>query len=747
MRDVMQDALDRLLDRQKRAWLDGARPSVDDLLRDSSLPRNPETMLDLLYNEILVREELDETPSLDEYLSRYPHLGDDLKIHFEVHRAVQENLVLDTRRISICESAVDQDFWVPDCDTPADYEIVGELGRGGMGIVYKARHRRLKRFIALKTFHPGRLPSARELTRFGAEARAIARLQHPNIVQIFEVGQERGKPFLALEFAEKGTLAQKIREMPLTPRDAAELLASLANAVQHAHEQNIVHRDLKPANVLFTRDGTAKITDFGLAKLLEPDGPEEAARRAQGDATVSGEPLGTPRYMAPEQAAGRLDRIGPATDIYALGNILYECLTGQVPFLSSSVVETMDRIRSEDPAPPRRSQKAIPRDLETICLKCLHKEPERRYGSARALADDLERFLRGEPILGRRISPWEHASRWSRRNPAFATLIAAGFAFFVAGSIAMGVRHHRERQRLADLRTEVGALVVQGQQALARQEPREAKEAFLSALTKIKDEPALADHELGVRGWYDQAVRDSERYRWRQRRPPPTFDERFEEALALATVLEPQDAESAEAIGQAVRLALTTADDSVRRSDRRILESLDAASHVPLDPKSPDIVDLFLSAFDRHRKHDDAGAIRDLDRLLANEPEHFPGRFLQAQCFLCAKRAAEAKVALTACIGQRPDMAWPYLLRSAAHLQLADAGSAAQDLQCATDFDPKGAARKRLDVALRDLRAFAGGLPEAEQTAYRNVTVRTAAGPKRLGELHDFRVPIEKGAN
>ena len=276
MNDAMQDVLDRVLDRQKQAWLDGARPSVDDLLRDSALPSDPETMLDLLYNEILVREELDEAPSLDEYVSRYPQLGDDLKLHFEVHRAVRDNLVLETRRMPESGAVVDPDPWAAGGNAPADYEIVGELGRGGMGIVYKARHRRLKRFIALKTFHPGRLPSRRELARFGAEARAVARLQHPNIVQIFEVGQERGKPFLALEFAEQGTLAQKIREMPLTPRDAAELLASLADAVQHAHEQNIVHRDLKPANVLFTRDGTPKITDFGLAKLLEPDGPDEA---------------------------------------------------------------------------------------------------------------------------------------------------------------------------------------------------------------------------------------------------------------------------------------------------------------------------------------------------------------------------------------------------------------------------------------------------------------------------------------
>ena len=212
-------------------------------------------------------------------------------------------------------------------------------------------------------------------------------------------------------------------------------------------------------------------------------------------------------------------------------------------------------------------------------------------------------------------------------------------------------------------------------------------------------------------------------------------------------MLDPHVPESAEAIGQAVKLALATADDSVRRSDRRILEALNAGSHVPLEPNSPDVVDLFLGALDRHRKQDDAGAIRDLDRLLASEPEHFVSRLLQAECLLCAKRPGEAKVALTACIGQRPDMAWPFLLRSAAHLQLADAGSAAQDLQKAMDFNPDGPTRKRLDTALHDLRAFAAGLPEAERTAYEYVTVRTPAGPKRLGELHEFRVPTENGAN
>jgi len=262
----------------------------------------------------------------------------------------------------------------------ADYEILSVLGQGGMGIVYKARHRRLKRLVALKMFQPGRFPSERELARFRTEAETVARLQHPNIVQIFEVGQANGLPFLALELAENGTLAQKLQNLPFAPRAAAELVEILARAIQHAHEQHIIHRDLKPANVLFARDGTAKITDFGLAKVLEHDLDGR-------DATRSGEPIGTPRYMAPEQAAGQGDQIGPATDVYALGTLLYEALTGQVPFVSASVVETMQKIRQDEPLPPRRLQPSIPRDLETICLNCLHKAPQRRYASALALGE------------------------------------------------------------------------------------------------------------------------------------------------------------------------------------------------------------------------------------------------------------------------------------------------------------------------------------------------------------------------
>ncbi|MEI7688116.1 MAG: serine/threonine-protein kinase, partial [Planctomycetota bacterium] len=412
MSRIAQTDLDAALDRQRTAWLSGSRPNVEDLLRDTSLPPEPDVLLDLIYNEIVVREQLGETPVLDEYVTRFPRLGEDLKLHFEVHSAVHENLV-DTNFMTEGKSGdVSLDFG----PCLANYEIIRELGRGGMGVVYKARHRRLKRLVAIKMFHPGRQPTPRERARFRTEAEAVARLAHPNVVQIFEIGEESGMPFLAIELAENGTLQDKLLDRPFEAGVAAELIETLARAIHHAHQQHVIHRDLKPTNILFTADDAPKITDFGLAKIVE----ENSAK--PGDRTRSGEALGTPRYMSPEQALGRIEQIGPATDIYALGTMLYECLTGQPPFVSPSVVETIDRIRNEEPLPPRRMQRAIPRDLETICLYCLHKQPARRYASALDLADDLRHFADGEPISARRTPAWERAWMWCRRRPSIATL-------------------------------------------------------------------------------------------------------------------------------------------------------------------------------------------------------------------------------------------------------------------------------------------------------------------------------------
>ncbi len=269
------------------------------------------------------------------------------------------------------------------------YEILGILGRGGMGVVYQARQIRLKRFVALKMILAGAHAGAEELARFRTEAEAVARLQHPNIVQIYEVGEQDGRPYFSLEFVDGGSLAQKLVGTPLPARQAAGLVETLARAMHAAHERGIVHRDLKPANVLLTADGTPKITDFGLAKRLDADTVQ----------TQSGAVMGTPSYMAPEQAAGKIRAIGPATDIYALGAILYELLTGRPPFKTESVMDTLLQVMEREPDWPRIHNRQVDRSLEAICLKCLQKSPRDRYPSAAALAEDLTAYLQGEPVL------------------------------------------------------------------------------------------------------------------------------------------------------------------------------------------------------------------------------------------------------------------------------------------------------------------------------------------------------------
>jgi serine/threonine protein kinase len=316
------------------------------------------------------------------------------------------------------------------------YEILQELGRGGMGVVYQARQVKLDRLVALKMILAA--PQSADLERFRTEGGAVARLRHPNIVQIYEVGDHAGRPYLVLEHVEGGSLAEKLNGAPLPPREAAALLLPLADAVQHAHQAGILHRDLKPANVLLSTVGKAsspvsaeedrrerlsyvpKITDFGLAKRLD----------VEGGHTQTGSVLGTPSYMAPEQAEGRLADAGPATDVYALGATLYEMLTGRPPFTGTTVLEILEHVRTLDPVPPRALQPGVPRDLEVICLKCLQKRPADRYDSAATLAEDLQNFLAGEAIRARPLNLLDHFRRQLSRKDvgAFANVRSHGLA-------------------------------------------------------------------------------------------------------------------------------------------------------------------------------------------------------------------------------------------------------------------------------------------------------------------------------
>jgi serine/threonine protein kinase/Tfp pilus assembly protein PilF len=369
----------------------------------------------------------------------------------------------------------------PDLELPTipGYELLGELGNGGMGVVYKARHLGLNRVVALKTIRAGSQASKKDRARFASEARAVARLGHPNIVQIFDVGEHEGHAYLSLEFVDGGSLADQLTGQPFPAEVVAPLVECLARAIHFAHQRGIIHRDLKPANILLVSGGVVKdpkdtrddkdytthhspltshdspltthqpkITDFGLAKQLD----------SNEDYTRSGTIVGTPSYMAPEQAMARNDEIGLATDIHALGVMLYELLTGKRPYRGETTVDLQMRIATQDPVPPSRLCSHLPRDLETICLRCLQKKPARRYATAEALADDLRRFQAREAIQARPVRRWERGLRWVRRRPAVAGLLALSLLLALAllsGAAVFQYRQHRRHEHTRATLTDV----------------------------------------------------------------------------------------------------------------------------------------------------------------------------------------------------------------------------------------------------------------------------------------------------
>lgn len=297
--------------------------------------------------------------------------------------------------------------------TISGYEILTELGRGGSGVVYKARHRHLNRLVALKVLRAESGGCSDLRRRFLEEARTVGRLQRTGVVQIYEINTQADPPYLTLEFVAGGSLRDGLTRQRFTPREAAQMVANLARVLAGVHQAGVIHRDLKPSNILLTEDGTPKLTDFGIARCLE----------AAEELTRTGEIVGTPAYMAPEQAAGRRAEVGPATDVYGLGAVLYETLTGRPPFQAETPLETLRQVQTEDPLPPRRLKAGVPRDLETICLKCLEKEPRCRYPSAAALAADLDRYLGGQPVQARPLGAFGRTGRWCRRKPLAATLL------------------------------------------------------------------------------------------------------------------------------------------------------------------------------------------------------------------------------------------------------------------------------------------------------------------------------------
>jgi serine/threonine protein kinase/predicted Zn-dependent protease len=555
----------RLRADQQQRWQRGERVRVATYLEHlPELRGDDEMLLDLVYGEIVLRRQLGQMPQLEEYLPLLPRCARQLASRFAFPTESATKMLpgadapaRDRTSPSATEQATvkSRDPGVPPPPGPTDqartvplpgdpqatrpqrsaeqarsgsrqveaaagvrpnlagFEILGELGRGGMGVVYWVRQARLNRTAALKMLLAGMHAGPEERARFRTEAEAVARLQHPNIVQVYEVGEHEDRPYQVLEYVDGGSLAKKLEGTPLPAGQAAALAEALARAMHYAHQRGVVHRDLKPANVLLARTDPSqgvplgagseevvhyqpKITDFGLAKLVGGGGDGQ---------TQTGAIMGTPSYMAPEQAAGRAREVGPASDVYALGAILYALLTGLPPFRGTTVLDTLKQVQGHEPVPPTRLGLNVPRDVETICLKCLAKEPGKRYASAEELAEDLRRFRTGEPIQARPTPRWERAWKWARRRPAAAALLgvscAAALSLFLLTlwhnahlqtSLANALAQVRDAN-LVRVQAQWEAVFQAGQEAAEKDDLQTAKIRLSEALAHIRAEPGLAD--------------------------------------------------------------------------------------------------------------------------------------------------------------------------------------------------------------------------------------------------------------
>lgn len=391
-----------------------------------------------------------------------------------------------------------------------DYELLLEVARGGMGVVYKARQRTLNRVVAIKMILSGQLASPEDVQRFYSEAESAASLDHPGIVPIYEVGQHEGQHYFSMGFVEGRSLAAHIAVGLMAPAEAAELMIRITEAIAYAHSRGVIHRDLKPANILLDKDGAPKVTDFGLAKKIE----------TESGLTHTGAILGTPSYMPPEQAAGKTEQVGTLADVYSLGAILYCLLTGRPPFQASSPVNTILQVLNQEPVAPRQLNPSVPRDLETICLKCLSKEPHRRYTSAQELADDLERFLNDEPIVARPIGALHRGWRWCRRNSVVASLATGVAATLIIGAIVSTFFAVLASQRLVVANGETAranreaddAVAAKNREEQEKQRAVNAERAAEDARREAEIKRNLAERKLYVANMriIQQAMREGE---------------------------------------------------------------------------------------------------------------------------------------------------------------------------------------------------------------------------------------------
>ena len=395
-----------------------------------------------------------------------------------------------------------------------DYEIQKELGRGGMGVVYKARQVKLNRPVALKMIKAGVLADAADLRRFQNEAEAVALLDHPGIVPVYEVGEHDGQRYFSMKLIEGGNLADQLASFRDNPGAAVPLMIETAEAVQHAHMRGILHRDLKPANILIDRKGRPHITDFGLAKRIESD----------VELTASGAIMGTPAYMSPEQTGGHRGTITTATDVYGLGAIMYAVLTGKAPFGGESVIQTIAAVMTHLPEPPTKRNAKVPRDLELICLKCLEKTPVDRYPTAQALVDDLRRFAAGEPVSVRAAGAVERVAKWARRKPTLAAAYALGLLTLLFGGLGgAAVWQWRAAARARDVAATAKAAAEQARdgEATARasaEKARDGEATAREAAQKARDREATAREAL-ARVEYGRTI-EAAHQEWRENRAP-----------------------------------------------------------------------------------------------------------------------------------------------------------------------------------------------------------------------------------